>query len=191
MLVEDRVWRERFPDLHQVREVEGEAVPGLVARQAFLRRHQALEPRHGPIHPRKVPETLLDEPGELALQLLKVFYCLPDGQVIELEGLGHIIKDSKVIDDQPVSLRVGVGAVGAADGLQEGVVPQRLVEIHRLQDRRVEAREQLCRDDQNLERVGGVAKPLEQLFLGVTVAVVLPVGLELRPLLARYGDHDV
>ena len=52
------------------------------------------------------------------------------------------------------------------------MVAQRLVEVHRLQDRRVEAGEQLRGDDQDLERVGGIAEAVEQLLLGVPVTAV-------------------
>ena len=60
---------------------------------------------------------------------------------------------------------LGIGAVGAADRLQQGVVAQRLVEVHRLQDRRVEAGQQLGGDDEDLQRVVGVAEAVEQRLL--------------------------
>lgn len=45
----------------------------------------------------------------------------------------------KVVDDQAVSLLLGVRSVHPADGLQQRMVAQRLVEIHRLENRRIEA----------------------------------------------------
>ena len=65
--------------------------------------------------------------------------------LVELQRLGHVVEDAEVVHDQAVGLLLAVGAVRAADRLQQGVVPQRLVEIHRLQDRRVEAGQQLRR----------------------------------------------
>ena len=45
------------------------------------------------------------------------------------------------------------------------MVAQRLVEVHRLQDRRVEAGQQLRGDDEDLERIVGVAEAVEQRLL--------------------------
>jgi len=56
------------------------------------------------------------------------------------------------------------------------VVAQRLVQVHRLQDGRVEARQQLRRYDHELERVVGVTKPVEQSLVFVPGA---PETLEL------------
>ncbi len=66
------------------------------------------------------------------------------GLLVEVQRLGHVVEDADVVHDQAVRLLLAEGAVGAADGLQEVVVLHRLVEIHHLQDRRVEAGEQLC-----------------------------------------------
>ena len=85
-----------------------------------------------------------------------------------------------------MGLRVSVGAVGAADRLEEGVVAERLVEVHRLEDRRVEARQQLGRDDEDLERIGRIAEAFEEFFLRITLPVVFPVFGKLRPLLPRH-----
>ena len=104
-------------------------------------------------------------------------YDLLHRLLVEVQRLGHIVEDAEVVDDQAVRLLLAVGAVRAADGLEQGVVLQRLVEVHRLQDRRVEAGEQLGGDDQELQRVGRVAEAVEQLLLGVLVAdVLLPLG---------------
>ena len=77
---------------------------------------------------------------------------------------GDVVEDAEVVDDQAVGLLLGVGAVRAADRLQQRVVAQRLVEVHRLQDRRVEAGQQLGGDDEDLQRVGWVAEAVEQLL---------------------------
>ena len=97
---------------------------------------------------------------------------LRDALLVELKRLRDIVEHAEVVDDQAVRLRLAVGPVRAADRLQQRVVAQRLVEIHRLEDRRVEAGEQLRGDDQDLQRVGRVAEAIEQLLLGVAVAAV-------------------
>ncbi len=73
-----------------------------------------------------------------------------------------------------------VGAVGARDGLQQGVVAHGLVEIQGLQDGRVEAGQQFGGDDQDLQRVVGVAVAVEQFFFGVAVALVGACSARLR-----------
>jgi hypothetical protein len=110
---------------------------------------------------------------------------LSEPLLVELQRLGHVVEHAEVVDDEAVRLLVAVGAVGAADGLQQRVVAQRLVQVHRLQDRRVEARQQLGRDDEQLERVVGIAEAIEELLLLVATA---RVGLE--ALVAAAGRDD-
>ena len=105
-------------------------------------------------------------------QLVDVRDDLGDAFLVELERLGHVVEDAEVVDDQAVRLRLAVGPVRAADRLEQRVVAQRLVEVHRLQDRRVEAGQQLGGDDEDLQRIGWVAEAVEQLLLGVPVAAV-------------------
>ncbi|MNF79788.1 hypothetical protein D3C85_1304820 [compost metagenome] len=77
--------------------------------------------------------------GQLVLQLLDVANNLFDALVIELQRSGHIIKYAKVIHDQAMSLLLRVGPVHPTDRLQQSVVTQRLVQVHCLQDRCIEA----------------------------------------------------
>jgi hypothetical protein len=101
--------------------------------------------------------------GSLVLELDDVGDDLAEAFFVEFERLGHVVEDAEVVDDQAVGLLVAVGAVGAGDGLQQGVVAHGLVEIHGLQDGRVEAGQQLGGDDEDLQRVVGVAEAVEQL----------------------------
>ena len=103
--------------------------------------------------------------------------------LVEVQGLGHIVEDADVVDDQAVRLLLAAGAVGAADGLQEVMVLHRLVEIHHLQDGRIEAGEQFAGDDDEFQRVSGIAEAVEQFFFCVFVASMLFV-------LAAAGVHD-
>ena len=67
---------------------------------------------------------------------------------------------------QPVF--VLVGAVDAGDGLQQHVVAHRLVQVHAVQDGRVEAGQQLLGDDQDLGQLVGLAERLaDRLFFVV------------------------
>src|SRR5680860_413767 len=105
---------------------------------------------------------------------------------VPVDGLGYIVEDAQVVDDQTVSLGAAVGAVGAADGLQQRVVAERFVQIHRLKDGRVEAGEELRSDDQHLERIGGVAEAVEELLLSVALAA--EGGVLVLPAVDRH-DH--
>ena len=70
------------------------------------------------------------------------------------------------------------------------MVAQRLVEIHGLQDRRVEAGEQFGGHNQNLQRVVGVTVAVEQPLLGIAIALVKSVA-RILALLARHRDYHV
>lgn len=70
-------------------------------------------------------------------------------------------------------LLLAKSAVGAANGLQEVMVLHGLVEVHDLQNGRVEAGEQFTGDNDELQRVGRVAEASEQLLLRVLIADVL------------------
>ena len=95
-----------------------------------------------------------------------------DALLVELDRLGHVVEYAEVVDDQPVRLGLAVRPVRAADGLKQRVVPQRLVQVHRLQDGSVEAGQQLRRDDQDLQRVVRVTEAVEKPFFGVLVPAV-------------------
>ena len=95
-----------------------------------------------------------DPLGEHREQLLDVrrqrlpFAGVPDG-----DRLRELVADPDVVDDEPVQLllagvRVRPAPVRARDRLEQRVRPQRLVEVHDALDRRVEAGEQLRRDDE-------------------------------------------
>ena len=70
------------------------------------------------------------------------------------------------------------------------MITQRLVEIHGLQDRRIKAGEQLGGDNQDLQRVVGVAKAVEQLFFTVPIPFIGCIALVVA-FLAGDRDHDV
>ena len=123
-------------------------------------------------------EALLHGFGQLGDQLVNVGDDAGDALLVELDRLGDVVEDPQVVDDEAVRLGLAVGTVGAADRLQQRVVAQRLVEVHRLQDRRVEAGQELGGDDEDLEWVSGVAEAVEQLLLGVALA---PVGRVVGP----------
>ena len=86
-----------------------------------------------------------------------------------------------------MGLFLAEGAVRPADGLQEVVILHRLVEIHHLQNRRIETGQQFAGDDDELQRVGRIAEAVEQLFLGILVADVL---LPFRRIALGCGHDD-
>ena len=71
---------------------------------------------------------------------------------VDGESLPQIVGDPQVVDDQPAGL-VPEDSVHARDRLHQPVAAHRLVDVHRVQARRVEAREPHVSDDDNLERV--------------------------------------
>jgi len=103
---------------------------------------------------------------ELACQLVGVDGSLAAGvRVGCLEGGGDLGAQTDVVDDEPVALvlpgpGVGEAAVGAGDGLEQGVPTQRLVQVHDLLDGGVEPGEQLRRHHQERQRVVLVVEPL-------------------------------
>ena len=78
--------------------------------------------------------------------------------VVELECLGDVIEDAEVVHDESVGLRRRIDPVGPGDRLEEIVLLQRLVEVLRVEDRRVKARQQLGGDDDDLQRIGRVVE---------------------------------
>ena len=91
--------------------------------------------------------------AQLVVQLLGVVHgrghvLAPVGRERLVELLGY----ADVVHDQAVRL-APVHPVGAGDGLEQRVVRERVVEVHRLLDGRVEAGEQLVADDHEAERI--------------------------------------
>ena len=68
------------------------------------------------------------------------------------EGLLQLVGEAEVIDDQAAGL-VLEDAVHAGDGLHQPVAAHRLVDVHRVQARGVEAGQPHIADDDELERV--------------------------------------
>ena len=122
----------------------GELVPHLVVRQALLRGHQTLVAAHRPVHAGEERQALLHLHRQRLPQLVDVRDDLLHRLLVEVQRPRHVVEDADVVHDQTVRLLLAERAVRAADGLQKVVVLHRLVEIHHLQDRRVEAGEQLA-----------------------------------------------
>ena len=69
----------------------------------------------------------------------------------------HLIEDTNIVDDQSMSFTLIIGPVSTADGLKERVIFHWLIEIHYLKDRRIKAGQQLCGDNNKLERTVSVS----------------------------------
>ena len=106
-------------------------------------------------------------------ELLQQAEVLDDGvDLVAVEGqrLFQLVEDADEIEDEAVRLHhlrrlVLIGPVHARDGLEQRVVAHRLVEIHRVEDRRVEAGEQLLGDDQDLRPLADLGEVLADLLL--------------------------
>jgi len=103
------------------------------------------------------------------------------------QRLFELLGQPQVVHHQPARL-VAEDAVDASDGLHEPMPAHRFVDIHGVEARRVEAREPHVADDDNLERIGRVAKPLRQL---VAPRLVADVPLPLQRVRRRAGHHHL
>ena len=108
---------------------------------------------------------------------------------VDRDGLLHVAEQLLEVDDVAVVLVVAVEPVGAADGLEQVVVVQLVVEVDVGAARRVEAGQQLAHDDQQLQ----VRRLLDEAALGFVLVLlgglavlqdVLRVGVELVALVA-------
>ena len=114
-----------------------------VVRETVLRSDQAFIAFDSTVDPREIGEALLDGLGEPRYKLGDVGDDTDHPLLIELNGLGYVVEDPDVVDDQPMRLLLAVWAIGSADGLEQRVIPERLVQIHRLENRGVEPGEEL------------------------------------------------
>ena len=167
---QNRIGRERFPQLGQHGIIGGEGIAPIVVGQARLRGDQAFVAADGSIETGEVRQALRQRAGQIGLQAIEVGDDVLHRFLVEVQRARHVVEDADVVHDQAVGL-AGKRSVGAADRLQQVVFLHRLVEIHRLQDRRVETREQARGDDEELERIERVAEAIEQLLFVVFAAL--------------------
>ena len=83
---------------------------------------------------------------------LDVFDDLLHARIVKGQRFRCIVENADVVHDEPERLSLVIDAIDAADGLEERVVFHGLVEVHALEDRRVKARQELRRDDDELQR---------------------------------------
>src|SRR6266550_4756085 len=117
---------------HRSLPVPSEAVPRVIVRETVLSGDQALVSGDGAIDTREVGQAPLHSLRKLANQLADVRDDSGDALIIKLNRLGNIVEDAQVVDDQAVRLGLPVGSIRAADSLEQGVITQGLIEIHRL-----------------------------------------------------------
>ena len=169
---EKRVGGDGFPQAGEITVIGGEGVAHIVIGQTFLGGDESFVAVEGFIHACKVGEAFLHGGGEFGFEVDDIRDDAAETFFVEFERLGNVIEDAEVIHDETVGFFIAVGAVGARDGLQQGVVAHGLVEIHGLQDGRVETCQQFGGDDDDLQRVVRVAVTVEQFFFVVAVAFV-------------------
>ncbi len=103
------------------------------------------------------------------------------------ERLLQLVGEAQVVHHQPAGL-VPEHAVHAGDGLHQPVAAHRLVDVHRVQARRVEAGEPHVAHDHDLERVVRVAEALGQ---RLAARLVADVRLPVERVGGRAGHHDL
>ena len=103
------------------------------------------------------------------------------------QRLLQLVREAQVIDDQPARL-VLEDAVHARNGLHQPVAAHRLVHVHRVQARRVEAGQPHVAHDDDLERVVRVPEPLRQ---RLAPRLVADVRLPRERVGRRAGHHDL
>lgn len=59
--------------------------------------------------------------------------------IVKVESLGNIIKNTDVVNDQAIAFVMAIDPIRPADRLQQGMILHRLVEVHNLEDWRIEA----------------------------------------------------
>ena len=104
------------------------------------------------------------------LEQPQVFNNGLDFVAVERQCLLQLVEDADEIQNESVRLDhlrlfVFVRPVHAGDSLQQRVIAHRLVQIHRVEDRRIETGEQFFRDDQNFRPLAGLREILANLFL--------------------------
>ena len=87
---------------------------------------------------------------------------------VDRDRLLHVPEQLLEVDDVAVVLVVAVEPVGAADGLEQVVVVQLVVEVDVGAARRVEAGEQLAHHDQQLQ----VRRLLDEAALGLVLVLL-------------------
>ena len=166
---EHRVGAERLPQLGDDAVRQAEGVLRCVVGDRRLCLDEALVAADRSVDAGEERQRSGDGRLELVLEFLDVGDDLLDRLLVERQRLGDVVEDAEVVDDQPMGLVGRIDAVGAGDRLQQRVLLQRLVEVLAVQDRRIEAGEQLRRDDDDLQRVGGVVEPRDDLLQLVSV----------------------
>ena len=155
-----------------------------------MRGEETLPSSDGSVHAREVGKRLGHEGREDVLELVDVGDDLGDRFVVERERLGYVVEYPEVVNDETVRL-TRRGPVCAADRLQERVVTQEFVQVHALEVGRVESRQELRGDDEDLERVARVAEPVEKLLLLVLRAAEALLPLLWRALPERHYDSGL
>ncbi len=112
----------------------------------------------------KTPQLLERRPhrrDRFVLKLLDRLVRLARRVGVRRQRIGQRVGQSDQVDDQPAGL-LAVDAVHAGDRLHQVVPGQRLVEVHRVRARHVEARQPHVHDDRQPEVVGRVLESVRQ-----------------------------
>ena len=157
----------------------------LLREDVFLRRRQQAQPLlRRTRDPRGAVEAVEQPAADVELlqhdcDRLALIECRPSGAAalgVGRERPLQLVGEPEIVDDEAARL-VPEHAVDARNRLHQPVAAHRLVDVHRVQARRVEAGEPHVAHQHHLKRVPGVAEPArERLPAGLVPDVRLPVG---------------
>ena len=147
----------------------------VLRRQAVLRSGKSFPAINSPINSREESKTFAHQFGNLCFHFINVGDDFFESSLIKVKSVGELFEDANIIDDQAVGLRVPVDTVCSANCLQKGMILHRLVQIHCLQNRRIESSKQLGSNDDQLQgvlRVSEAIQNLRFLICGTTIFLV-------------------
>ena len=115
---------------------------------------------------------------------------LPDAAALGVGGERPLqfVGEAQVVDHQPRRACPRKTPVDAGDGLHQAVPAHRLVDVHRVQAGRVEARQPHVPHQHDAQRVGGVTEAVRERF---PTGLVADVRLPARRIRRRTGHHDL
>ena len=127
-------------------------------------------------------------PGLQARQLvaLGVHGALDVARCEDCQRLLQRLGNAPVVHDQAVGFLVG-RAVHPRDGLQQGVLLQRRVQVHDLLDRRIEPGQQHVAHHKDRQRIAGLQESLDDVLALLLAGVVLDQRIVI---LVRPGNDD-
>ena len=167
----------------------------LLSEHMLLGGGQQLQPLSRAAGPRRPVEAVEDAAADLVLlDHQRNSLVLVDGRAavaaalrVRREGLLELVRESEVVDHQAAGL-VLEHAIDAGDRLHQAVAAHRLVDVHRVEARRVEPGQPHVAHEDDLQRVVRVAEALGE---GLAAWLVADVRLPVRRVRGGAGHHHL